>query len=297
MSNTALIVTYNRIEKLKISLKATLALPFEYVVIINNNSSDGTTDWLKSVSDKRVIVINSSRNIGGAGGFKLGAEYITKNLKTDWIVFYDDDAYPGKDFLNKFNDLKKNINDIYCSKVIDANSEICQMNLPWRKLPETLMENFNYYKNKQDFCADIDTRCEVITFSFVGCILHSTVLRKTYELIVEDLFIYFDDVFYSFQLKLMGFNIIYEPSLIFQHDIDSNNNKPFPAWKVYYLTRNIIRSCHILKEEKLFSIGAIILRIVKYLTLIKGGYNKQLFLRYYFKGIWHGIRNVGGKNH
>jgi len=296
-STTALIVTYNRIEKLKSSLKATLELPFEYIVVIDNNSSDGTSCWLKTVRDKRVICINSSSNVGGAGGFKLGADYIIKNLKTDWIVFYDDDAWPETNFLKSFDELEKNTNDIYCSKVIDGNSKICQMNIPWRKFPGTLAENINYYKKKEDFCPDINTRCEVLTFSFVGCILHSSVLRETYELIAEDLFIYYDDVFYSHKLKSMGFGIIYEPSLIIHHDVDSDGTKPFPAWKVYYLSRNIIRSCYILNENNLFSVGTIFLRIVKYLTLIKSVDNKKLFLRYYLKGIWHGIKNVGGKKH
>lgn len=297
MSNTALIVTYNRIEKLKSSLKATLVLPFEYVIVVDNNSSDGTSSWLKSVRDKRLIIINSSINIGGAGGFKLGIKYIITHLKTDWVVFYDDDAWPSEDFLNEFNKLDKKNNNIYCSKVVDSNSKICKMNLPWRRFPASLIENIEYLNNKDKFCPEIDTRCEVITFSFVGCILHSSVLRETYELIVEDLFVYYDDVFYSYQLKLKGFDIIYEPSLIIHHDVDSDGIKVFPAWKVYYLTRNILRSCHILKAENLFSIGAIVLRIVSYLTLIKKADSKKLFLKYYLKGIWHGFKNIGGKKH
>lgn len=46
MKYAALIVTYNRLEKLQLCWKATAALSFEHIVIVDNASSDGTEQWL-----------------------------------------------------------------------------------------------------------------------------------------------------------------------------------------------------------------------------------------------------------
>ncbi len=69
MKIAALIVTYNRIEKLKKCWAAVESLPFHEIVIVDNASTDGTFDWLMNLSDPRIKVISSEVNDGGAGGF------------------------------------------------------------------------------------------------------------------------------------------------------------------------------------------------------------------------------------
>lgn len=297
MNITALIVTYNRLEKLKISIEATLALPFEFIVIVDNNSNDGTLNWLNSLTDNRIIVINTLSNIGGAGGFKFGIDFLVRSIKTDWVVLYDDDAWPDEKFYTSFECIEKSTAEIYCSKVIDREGNICTMNIPWRRLPRSFSENIAYLHNKHNFSAKPDQCSQVVTFSFVGCVLHLTVLKETYKLIYDDLFIYFDDVYYSYQLSLNNYKINYEPSLIINHDIDSHAKGPLPAWKIYYLVRNMLRSSHLMNVGNCFSKSFIILRMVKYLFMLTRADHKLLYIKFYIKGIFHGLRNIGGKKH
>ena len=56
MKYTALIVTFNRLGKLKKTVEETLKLEFTNIVIVNNGSTDGTQAWLSSSVDTRVIV-------------------------------------------------------------------------------------------------------------------------------------------------------------------------------------------------------------------------------------------------
>lgn len=51
MKCTALIVTFNRLEKLKKSVRETVKAGFSSIVIVNNGSSDGTREWLSSLSE------------------------------------------------------------------------------------------------------------------------------------------------------------------------------------------------------------------------------------------------------
>lgn len=71
MKYTALIVTFNRLGKLKKTVEETLKLEFTNIVIVNNGSTDGTQAWLSSIVDTRVIVLTLTENTGGAGGFSL----------------------------------------------------------------------------------------------------------------------------------------------------------------------------------------------------------------------------------
>lgn len=69
MKYTALIVTFNRLGKLK-TVEETLKLEFTNIVIVNNGSTDGTQAWLSSIVDTRVIVLTLTKNTGGAGALK-----------------------------------------------------------------------------------------------------------------------------------------------------------------------------------------------------------------------------------
>lgn len=67
MKYTALIVTFNRLGKLKKTVEETLKLEFTNIVIVNNGSTDGTQAWLSSIVDTRVIVLTLSRIPVGRG--------------------------------------------------------------------------------------------------------------------------------------------------------------------------------------------------------------------------------------
>ena len=73
-----IIVTFNRIEKLKKTLDsyAKQNLLPKYILVVNNASTDGTAMFLKQWEKKdegfEKIVLNSATNVGGSGGYYLG---------------------------------------------------------------------------------------------------------------------------------------------------------------------------------------------------------------------------------
>ena len=99
---SVVIVTYNRLNLLKecISCVLTQTLPANEIFIINNCSTDGTTDYLNDVSktEKNIFVNHQAENLGGAGGFYVGVEQAVKG-RSDWIVIIDDDAMLDKNYL------------------------------------------------------------------------------------------------------------------------------------------------------------------------------------------------------
>lgn len=92
MNIIAVVVTYNRMELLKRNIRCLQQnKPISSIVIVNNGSTDGTTEWL--AAQEGLTVINQT-NVGGAGGFYTGIQYAYQ-AGADWIWCMDDDVFRG----------------------------------------------------------------------------------------------------------------------------------------------------------------------------------------------------------
>ena len=122
------VVTYNRLELLKEvveSLRNQTYRDFK-IIVVNNDSPDGTKDWLEHQSD--IFTINQG-NVGGAGGFYTGMKYVAEN-GFDYCWIMDDDVICQPDALEELMkgiQIKPDIGFV-CSKVIGTDGR--PMNVP-----------------------------------------------------------------------------------------------------------------------------------------------------------------------
>ncbi|HHT0552039.1 TPA: glycosyltransferase [Klebsiella michiganensis] len=297
MNCSALIVTYNRLEKLKLTIANTVKLNFTAIVVVNNGSTDGTQAWLATLSDPRVIVLNLPSNSGGAGGFKAGSQYLCDNVDSDWVFFYDDDAWPESDALEKFAQLEKANCRVFTALVKDLQGQPCPMNMPFAKVPSSLMDTLRYIRNPAAFLPSVSRACAVQTVSFVGMIIQRDVLQKRLHSIHDELFLYFDDLYFGYQLTLDGEAIRYSPEVIFTHDVSIQGKCIVPEWKVYYLCRNLLLAKTIFPRVAIFSRLSILLRLIKYVSILPWQRNKLLYFKCLRRGIFHGVKGISGKNH
>lgn len=289
MKIAALVVTFNRLDKLKKCWAAIEQLSFSEIVIVDNASTDATYEWLSNIQDPRLIIIHNETNEGGAGGFLRGSKWIANNINPDWILMFDDDAYPEKNMLDKFISSDKKNANVIAANVYDRNGSRCKMNIPWIKIPNSINDLYLYNKKPFLYEANKDEHSEIITFSFVGVFIDFETLKVSYSKIRKELFIYFDDVYYSWSLKNMGFKMIYNPELIFHHDVVESTSA-MPPWKIYYLARNLILSRKIFLANTPFSKLSILLRLLKYLYMVKKSSCKKEYLISLFKGAIDGLK-------
>jgi len=298
MKTTALIVTFNRLEKLKQCWMATAAMPFEHIVVVDNASTDGTQTWLNGIEDARLHVLRADQNNGGAGGFKLGAEIIAQKIDTDWVFMFDDDAYPQAELLVRFAELVQTNHAAYCCRVLDKQGVLCKMNVTFSRMPTSLMRTLDYIAMPASYNPTGLEVSEVVTLSFVGAIIRKDVLAANTESIWSELFIYYDDLYFSYRLSQQGYRFRYSPELLFLHDVPPANGGINPPWKVYYLVRNLLLSRMLFKKnERPYSLGAIVLRIAKYLLSVTSQANKIEYIKYVVRGIVDGISRKNGKQH
>ena len=98
MNIVAVVVTYNRIELLKRTVRCLQQnKPVSSIVVVNNGSTDATAEWLKTQPG---LIVISQANVGGSGGFYTGMQYAYQ-AGADWIWCMDDDVFPRADCLEQ----------------------------------------------------------------------------------------------------------------------------------------------------------------------------------------------------
>ena len=235
------LVTYNRLEKLKIALSCyekQTYLP-KIMIIVNNASNDGTKEflekWEKNKHKFKLIIINLDSNTGGSGGFYHGLKASLKE-KLDYVWVSDDDAYPDQNCFKYANDFlkintDKNISAI-CGTVLNRGNIDIVHRRRLKKIFGFIVQTFVSKKeyNKEFFKMNL--------FTYVGTFINVNKM-KIAGITKKDYFIYCDDTEHSYRMSLVG-DIYCLPSIKIVHDGPLNNGKDGVNWKLFYGIRNSI---------------------------------------------------------
>lgn len=278
----ALIVTYNRLDKLKTCLESydKQKRKPDKIIVVDNNSNKDTKYFLKEWSlvkkEYEKIILTLDKNYGGSGGFYYGMKKALE-IGFDWIWISDDDAYPNDDALFNLENVILSSNYqaisgvVYNLNGIDLNHRRILIEKKY-SVKEICAKKEKY--SNETFKIDL--------FSFVGVAL-------SYNVIVEcgfpkkEYFIWFDDTEYSYRVR-KKFDIICCSNIKIYHDSVEKNEGI--SWKNYYGERNRLDMYknHYTKKQ-FFS------KIIRYkLKIIK---NYFLNRKYYFvlKDAYHDFRN------
>lgn len=231
------IVTFNRLNKLKVTLghyAAQTLLP-RYVIVINNASTDGTKEYLdawKEHSDGfSKIVIHSSENLGGSGGFYLG-EQAAIAQDASWIMIADDDAYPSNNYIEGIQSYidthEKDDISIVCGRVDEngtcENIHRSQWRSKWDRNFHVPVKKINY--SKSEFYPDF--------VSYIGIVINRDKMRLA-GFVDKNNFIWCDDTEHTYRLNQLG-RLVCLPAFSIYHDVDPGNSQL--SWKLYYGMRN-----------------------------------------------------------
>lgn len=133
----AVIATYNRIEILKECIRKLQHQSIACdILVIDNASNDGTTEYLKQIASDNLIFYRLEENVGSSGGFNYGVnKAVEHGYEYIWIM--DDDCLPEEHALYNFLQADKNLKGNYgwlSSKCFWIDGTICKLNLQ-RKTP------------------------------------------------------------------------------------------------------------------------------------------------------------------
>ena len=300
----AVIVTHNRLDRLRSCVAATLGESFDSVWVIDCASTDGTQDYLSGLGDHRLHSLRLPENVGGAGGFHEGIK--SARAQADWIVLFDDDARPTTGAIDRFRAIADDTDAAAVVARVDfPDGRICDFNRPglnpfWRG--SIFLRSLRHGPRPGMYLTDAQLAPQhpkqTIDFaSFVGFFLRTSVIGDV-GLPDPDLFIYGDDTSYCLRLRRSGHSIIAAPTIRFVHDCaDQTERMVFlPLWKVYYMTRNSIGAIR-LAAGAIWIVPALIFSIVLWLLRARL-YPPALrltYLRFVLEGLVDGFCGIKGR--
>lgn len=192
----AVVVTYNRLELLKENIEALLNQSYKCdVILVDNASTDGTSEYVSSLNEKKILYFNTGKNLGGAGGFSYGAKK-AEILGYRYFWLMDDDSVPLLDALDsimkKVNKLENDFSFI-ASLVYWTDGKLFPMNVP---------KTMYSYKESMTVLDTISKKglVPINNCSFVGCFVNTSVSRQV-GLPIAEFFIYGDDMEYTNRLS------------------------------------------------------------------------------------------------
>lgn len=196
-SIAAVIVTYNRKEKLKECIQYVLRQKGYScdVMIIDNASNDHTGEMVSVLMQlhQNIQYYNTGANLGGAGGFQYGIRKAAES-GYEYIWIMDDDAYPRADalyWLMKANDKLKGRYGFLSSSVLWKDGTTCVMN---RQL---------LHQKMHDFIESPDPGVKRIDqATFVSLLFPASVIKKV-GLPIKEYFIWGDDVEFTRRIAVI----------------------------------------------------------------------------------------------
>lgn len=228
------IVTYNRELLLRecVSDVENQTTKPSSIIIVNNASTDGTSEYLKKLKERsKFEIINLSQNLGGAGGFAKGIECALEK-DVECILIIDDDAMIAKDYMEKilearyrFPQYKAFAGTVKTDRMIET---FHRRNLLKAGL---LSEKCGQEEYRQSYFL-----CDIA--SFCGMVVDKELVKKI-GLPHAEYFIWYDDTEYSLRiLQYSRFLVVVNAELNHKTKQVVATRPRRYDWKEYYAVRN-----------------------------------------------------------
>ncbi|MHA3082693.1 glycosyltransferase family 2 protein [Acinetobacter sp. ANC 5383] len=295
MKITAVIVTYNRRALLEECLIAisNQSLVLDTILIIDNASTDGTTEALKAgnwLKQENIQLIELKKNTGGAGGFSAGMQYAFEQ-GVDYVWMMDDDAAPHPTALEEL--MRHATPDhIYGSLAVKGEDTAWATTL--------LAENKIVHLKKQ-----VPELAEVQSLPFLG-FLTSKEIYQNIGLPDVSYFIAADDVEYCMRAQHAGHKIF----ICGKSQIEHPKSERYEAkilgkkitylnlvpWKRYYDTRNRLLIAKKYYGFKLYTqtLPSLIVRLI---IALRSEKDRLKQLKAFFAGFYDAVFCNTGKRH
>ena len=259
----------------------------DYIVIVDNNSSDDSYNKLKKLSNKKINVIKTNKNKGYAYGNNYGIDYINKHFKVDYIIISNPDIIvEEKDIIRLKKDLDNNEDISLVAPVIEQLGEIIR---GWRlpTIKDEILQNINYFhrkvkKNlqyKEDKYKGNLTKVDVTS----GCFF---MIRNDIMNMIgnfdESTFLYYEENIIASKLKSIEKKSVIDNNVKIVHDLSISVDKSF----------NSINKYKILKDSQKYFVKYYLKANIFDMILLRFTYHVSLLVAY----VICFFRNLRSKN-
>jgi GT2 family glycosyltransferase len=295
VSVASITITYNGRNLLTrhITSLLTQERPIDEIVVVDNGSSDGTSEFLAE-HFPRVTIVRLDVNAGMAGGWAAGMRYAAMERQHDWIWTFDDDSEPAGDTLAKMLARADQV----------AEHEHVGIVAPVPVHPETGRRYHPLLLHRgRAVEPSADVTHQPIWFADMVIASGCMVRRKVVEEIGVPLAGFYMDFFdfeYSLRAREAGYRIAVISECEMKHEIGNMKTTSIfgwkhassiqPPWRHYYVSRNLFYTAWHLPGRKITRLGsARTLLRGAVAALLLSDHKLDVFLKQ-AQGAWDGLR-------
>lgn len=205
------------------------------IVVVDNGSADGSGKALKQLHPE-IVLIESSTNLGFAGGNNLGFDYALAQAY-DYTIMLNNDTLVEPDFLS------------HLVQYMEAHPQVgaIQPRIHFNHNRALLWNGGSYYAKCWGYFYSKDENKipspESLAIKEVDWITGCAFLTKTKTLqqtglLAEQLFMYSEDVDLSFRIKALGLSLVYHGDSVIYH-IAGQSNKSKTKGKEGFVNPNV----------------------------------------------------------
>ncbi len=226
MKFAILIPVFNRLEYTKKALEQLDHLPAQEfkaefsVVVIDDGSSDGTEEWIRTRYPE-VTLLKGTGNLWWSGSINLGARYAIEELNCDYLILWNNDIRFEPDYFQELVRLiAESGNDIILgSKVYVAEDEELVWSMGGYFRPRSgKYDMYGYFEKDRE---EYEQVREVDWLTGMGTIIPVTVVNQIGYWDERNFPQYHGDCDFTYRAKLAGFK-----------------NQVYPTLKIYNYVRN-----------------------------------------------------------
>lgn len=242
----------------------------DHIIIVDNNSDDGSYEKLKKYENKKIKVIQAKENKGYAYGNNYGIKYLVDNFDIDNIIISNPDIIVEEEVVEKLiSDLKENKQISLIAPVIkQLNEELRGWKLP--TFLDDFLSNINYVQRfskkrmlyKDEYYKDELSKVDVVS----GCFF--MIRKKDFteiDYFDEGTFLYYEENIIGSKLKQLNKESYIDNSVSVIHNLSISVDKSINKLKKYKILKNSQRYYE-KKYNKLNIFGLVILKIGYYVS-------------------------------
>lgn len=263
------------------------------IIVSDDGSQDGTEAWIHE-NFPEVIILKGTGNLWYSGSMNLGIRYALENLKSDFIMVWENDIYPINNYFNNLQEILENW---------DTKTVICSK-LYYKSHPEIIFGmggTFDVKTGKKTLIGrtksdgpEYHNMMEVDWFLGQGVLIHKDILAQVGLFDEVNFPQYHADVDYSLRAKKAGFKNIVYPNLQLLNDTSMTgiSHVKDKTLKQFFTSLVSIRSnTNIFKDIKFYQIHTTNYRA--YLALMERYF---IYIGSYFKWKFLGYLGIRKKN-
>ena len=181
---------------------------------MDNASTDGSAECIRKAYGTQVTVLENVVNLGGAGGFNRALKDAVERGYT-YVILLDNDVTLAPGCILALTQYMEEHEEVGC-----IGTKIMMMDHPEYMQEFGVHLDFEHYNLIHDYWFELDQGTEEIIESdcVASCALIARVscLSKT-DLFPEENFLYWDDLEFTYQIKLAGYKVISLASAVAYH--------------------------------------------------------------------------------